>query len=146
MKALSGMQLKAVPLKLDVHLQRQEEALRRESTGAYAPLAGTMSTALPRPVPPRISPRQREVLWLIASGHTQGEVAASLGIALETIKNHMAQLYRAFGARNAAHLAALAVARGAIDLNVRPSPSPFARIQAPLRNKQGRRLHGDTQA
>jgi hypothetical protein len=73
-------------------------------------------------------------------------VAAALGIALETIKNHMAQLYRAFGARNAAHLTALAVARGAIDLNVRPSPSPFARIQAPRRNKQGRTLHGDSQS
>ena len=146
MKALSGMQPKAAPLKLDVRVQRQDEALQRESIKAYLPLEGTMSNALPRPVPPRISPRQREVLWLIASGHTQGEVAAALGIALETIKNHMAQLYRAFGARNDAHLAALAVARGAIDLNVRPSPSPFARIQAPLRNKQGRTLHGDSQS
>lgn len=140
MKPLSGMKPKAAPIKLDALLQSQDEALQRESIEAHMPLEGTASTAVPGTASPRISPRQREVLWLIASGQTQGEVAATLGIALETIKNHMAQLYRAFGARNAAHLAALAVARGVIDLDIRPSRSPFARIQEPRWTKQRRTL------
>ncbi len=42
-----------------------------------------------------LSPRQREVLELIAEGHTNGQIATRLGIGLESVKTHVSDiLYR----------------------------------------------------
>jgi DNA-binding NarL/FixJ family response regulator len=40
----------------------------------------------------RLTPRQREVLQLIAEGHTNREIAALLGISIKTVETHRTQL------------------------------------------------------
>ncbi len=48
----------------------------------------------PRPLLPALTPREREVLELLASGHTAGSAAAQLGVSEHTIKTHVKNLYR----------------------------------------------------
>jgi len=44
--------------------------------------------------------RESQILQLIASGHTDKEVAAALGISPKTVSTHLARLYRRRGARS----------------------------------------------
>jgi two-component system response regulator DesR len=49
-----------------------------------------------------LTPREREVLDLIAGGSTNREIAAALHLSPHTIKEHTSSLYRKLGARNRA--------------------------------------------
>src|SRR5579862_7441502 len=46
---------------------------------------------VPRPVerPPRLTPRQREVLELVAAGLSTNEIATKLTLSTETVRNHL---------------------------------------------------------
>ena len=57
----------------------------------------------------RLTPRQREVLALLAAGRTTRDIAAELGISEETVRNHVRHLLRRLGART--RLAAVVEAR-----------------------------------
>jgi pimeloyl-ACP methyl ester carboxylesterase/DNA-binding CsgD family transcriptional regulator len=56
-----------------------------------------------------LSPRQRQVLGLIAAGKTNGEIADELVISLRTVERHVAELYAKIGARNRVEAAAYAM-------------------------------------
>jgi len=43
---------------------------------------------------PRLTPRQREVLELIASGRSTSEIAEQLTLSTETVRNHLRSLFR----------------------------------------------------
>ena len=51
---------------------------------------------------PALSPREREVLDLMARGSTNREIAAALHLSPHTIHEHTSSLYRKLGARNRA--------------------------------------------
>jgi DNA-binding NarL/FixJ family response regulator len=44
----------------------------------------------------RLTPREREVLQLIALGHRNGEIAHQLGVALDTVKRHVGNICEKF--------------------------------------------------
>lgn len=44
-----------------------------------------------------LSAREREVMTLIADGHTNGEIAARLFLAEKTVKNHVRSIYSKLG-------------------------------------------------
>jgi DNA-binding NarL/FixJ family response regulator len=44
-----------------------------------------------------LSPRQRAVLALVATGATNAEIAAALGLSEETIRSHLKRAYEALG-------------------------------------------------
>lgn len=50
-----------------------------------------------------ITPRQHQVLQLIAAGHTDREIAEQLGMGLRTVYSHTEHIRWALGARNRAH-------------------------------------------
>ena len=52
--------------------------------------------------PDLLSPREREVLGLIAGGATNREIAGRLFLSPHTVKDHTSALYRKIGARNRA--------------------------------------------
>jgi two-component system response regulator DesR len=52
--------------------------------------------------PAGLSSREREVLGLIATGATNGEIAAQLFLSPHTVKEHTSALYRKLGVRNRA--------------------------------------------
>ncbi len=61
-----------------------------------------------------LTPRQREILNLIADGFTTKEIAARLDISPKTVEFHRDELMKKLGARNMAHLVHLAVEQGLI--------------------------------
>ncbi|MGD1995877.1 MAG: response regulator transcription factor [Anaerolineae bacterium] len=70
-----------------------------------------------RPVAPAngsdlLSPRQREVLVLVAEGLPNAEIAAELGIAVNTVRNHVRHILDRLGVRNRVQAAVYAVRAG----------------------------------
>jgi DNA-binding CsgD family transcriptional regulator len=78
----------------------------------------------------RLSPRQREIVDLVAEGRTSKEIAVALGISESTVNWHLANAFERLGASSRAEAVALAIrANGAERANkppsrVRPSPAP----------------------
>jgi DNA-binding CsgD family transcriptional regulator len=44
--------------------------------------------------PPRLSPRERETLTLLAAGHSTAEIAERMAISKETVRNHVKRVLR----------------------------------------------------
>lgn len=61
-----------------------------------------------------LSPREMEILRLIASGWSAEEVAASLHLSLKTVRNYHYQIKGKVGARTDAHLVWLAIGAGLV--------------------------------
>jgi DNA-binding CsgD family transcriptional regulator len=59
-----------------------------------------------------LSPREREVLGRIAAGDSNAEIAGRLGISLNTVERHVANLYRKIDARGRADATAFAIRNG----------------------------------
>jgi DNA-binding NarL/FixJ family response regulator len=63
-----------------------------------------------------LSPREMDVLRLIAAGNTNKSIAARLFIAEDTVKNHVTNMLVKLGANDRTHAVTLALKRGIIDL------------------------------
>jgi DNA-binding NarL/FixJ family response regulator len=61
---------------------------------------GTTFTRPPRPGVGDLSPRERDVLALVAKGATNREIATAVELSPHTVKEHLSSLYRKLGARN----------------------------------------------
>ncbi len=70
--------------------------------------------------PCALSPRETEVLRLIALGHTNGEIAGRLFLSVRTVEAHRAGLLRKLGCRTRAELVRRALEQGLL----RPTPPP----------------------
>jgi two-component system response regulator NreC len=57
----------------------------------------------------KLTPREREVLRLIALGHTSVEIAAKLGLSPRTIETHRARIHRKLGLDTRAELVSYAL-------------------------------------
>jgi two-component system, NarL family, response regulator len=66
---------------------------------------------------PDLSPREVQILRQLASGGSNKEMAARLGVSLGTIKNQVASALVKLGAYDRTHAVALALARGILDLD-----------------------------
>lgn len=64
--------------------------------------------------PPSLSPRQREVLRLIARGRATKEIAFELGLSPKTVESHRAQIMERLGIRDIAGLVRYALRNGLI--------------------------------
>ena len=56
-----------------------------------------------------LTPREREVLKLIAQGLSNGEIASTLFISEHTVKNHVSNIYRKLGDNDRTRVALLAL-------------------------------------
>lgn len=74
--------------------------LRRLRTAGSAP--GTAA----RHAATRLSPREREVVVLLAEGLTNAEIATALSITVGTVKTHLTNVQAKLGARNRVEIAA----------------------------------------
>jgi DNA-binding CsgD family transcriptional regulator len=64
-----------------------------------------------------LTPNLRATLPLVCEGYTNREIAALRHYSEEAVKDHVKRLLAIFGARRRSHLAALAVARGFVDMS-----------------------------
>ena len=72
------------------------------------------------PPPPRLTPRQRDVLGLISKGYSNKKIATELNLAEGTVKLHVASLLKALDVNNRTEAVFKATALGLI---VTPSPA-----------------------
>ena len=63
----------------------------------------------PPPPDPRLTPRQRDVLRLLAGGRSTDQIAAELHLSVETVRNHIRHLLRALNAHS--RIEAVAIGR-----------------------------------
>lgn len=102
-----------------VGLLRQGSALQQDANGACVPQA-----CAPVPFPPvavaqddpihLLSPREREILVLIARGDSNKHIARALDIAETTVKIHVQHILRKLSLTNRVHVAVYATERGVV--------------------------------
>jgi DNA-binding NarL/FixJ family response regulator len=62
-----------------------------------------------------LTPRELQVVKLIAEGHTSDEIAAALVISRKTVDHHRARILDKLGLRNGAELTRYAIRRGLVE-------------------------------
>ncbi len=65
----------------------------------------------------RLTPRQREVLQLVAEGHTTQEIARMMGLSVKTVETHRTQLMERLDIHDIAGLVRYAVREGLVILD-----------------------------
>jgi DNA-binding NarL/FixJ family response regulator len=66
---------------------------------------------------PNLSPREREIMHLMAEGGTAQDVGTSVGVSVETVRTHVRNVIRKLQARNRVHAIAIALQRGDITID-----------------------------
>jgi DNA-binding NarL/FixJ family response regulator len=62
-----------------------------------------------------LTPRERDVVKLIAEGHTSEEIAGILVISRKTVERHRANVLEKLGMRNRVELTRYAIRRGLVE-------------------------------
>lgn len=88
------------------------ELARWSGTGS----AGSSGAAGEQPAPERLSPKEEEVVRLVALGHTNAEIAKKLGVSLRTVETHRARVLQKLGHPSRAELVVYAQRTGLIEL------------------------------
>ena len=81
--------------------------------GHAAPLRGARTNPAPL-FGARLTPRQREVLQLIAEGKSGKEISAALNISVKTVEFHRNAIVKALSLRTTAELTRYAIAQGIV--------------------------------
>jgi DNA-binding NarL/FixJ family response regulator len=71
----------------------------------------------------RLTPREREILQLVAEGNTNRQIAAHLAISVKTVEKHRCNLMDKLGIRDVTGLVRFAVTYGIIESEDQASPS-----------------------
>ena len=105
-RVLSAYRFRAEEFKVIAAKRARRSSVSASSDATDRAVTQTTSTGL--------SAREVDVLTLIASGWSNGEVAARLCISEETVKAHVSHVLAKLHARNRAHAVAFAIRRGLI--------------------------------
>jgi predicted ATPase/DNA-binding CsgD family transcriptional regulator len=97
---------RALPFEDAVAFALDQAAEQPPSVAASSPPA-TASSQLP--LPDGLTPREAEVLGLVAGGYTNREIAEKLVVSLGTVERHIANLYAKINARGRADATAYAL-------------------------------------
>jgi len=81
---------------------------------AAQPSAGSPPQRPAAPGPPGLSPRERELVTLVAQGHTDAQIAAQLYITVRTVSSHLDRIRDKTGCRRRADLTRLALTAGLV--------------------------------
>ena len=69
-----------------------------------------------------LTPREGEILRLLAAGQTDPAIAAALFISVRTVEHHVARIFAKLGVHTRTAAATAAIATGLVD----PTPPPLA--------------------
>lgn len=101
----AGFVLKTAPLPELV------DAIRRVAAGGLAFAVRPTGRASAR-----LSPREHDVVRLVAEGRTNDEIGATLEIGAKTVETHLARLFERLGVASRTELATRAVREGWLDV------------------------------
>ena len=65
--------------------------------------------------PHTVTPRQREILRLIAKGRTSAEIAGELGLSVFTVRNYVERVFSRLGVYSRAGAVGLALREGLLE-------------------------------
>jgi DNA-binding NarL/FixJ family response regulator len=103
-----------------------DPAVQHHLVDAIATLSPAQATRSPSPLPTGLTPREAEVLSLIATGMSNREIAEHLVISEGTVKSHINHLLAKIGARDRAQAVTFAYQRGLARNENSPAESPVA--------------------
>ncbi|MGH7996071.1 MAG: response regulator transcription factor [Opitutaceae bacterium] len=72
----------------------------------------------------QLTPREMEVLQLVAEGHVNKHIACALSISIKTVEKHRQQLMNKLNIHDVAGLTRYAIARGVVENGIRLSDTP----------------------
>jgi DNA-binding NarL/FixJ family response regulator len=101
-----------------IHAAAAHQGLLDPGVQARLLAAATAATAPPAPaapLPDELTPREGDVLRLIARGMSNTEIAAALVVSEATVKSHINHLFAKIGARDRAQAVHYAYTRGLAD-------------------------------
>ena len=122
--AVMAQQQQALALRFDAHKASEEiaalrvralevvELLSKLEVQANALMRSTASAEPPTAVEVMLTPRELEILRLIAQGRTNKAVAKTLGISSHTVGFHLAAVFRKLGVRGRTEAVAAATRQG----------------------------------
>ncbi|MEW2584664.1 response regulator transcription factor [Streptomyces virginiae] len=82
---------------------------------AYVTTPAPARPATTAAVPPDMTPREREIWQLLASGLDNAEIAADLDISVSTVKNHITGIFGKLGVRDRAQAVIAAYESGLVE-------------------------------
>jgi DNA-binding NarL/FixJ family response regulator len=86
------------------------DAIRRVATGGLA------FAVRPGPALTRLTPREHDVVRLVADGHSNEEIGSALGIGAKTVETHLARLFERVGVASRTELATRALREGWLEV------------------------------
>jgi DNA-binding NarL/FixJ family response regulator len=86
------------------------DAIRRVAAGGFAFAVRPAGRAV------RLSPREHDVVRLVAEGRTNDEIGAALTIGSKTVETHLARLFERLDVSSRTELAARAIREGWLDV------------------------------
>ena len=103
----------------DTDAEELHRAVRAAAAGQVQ-LSPAVAARLVRDVhvpttPPQLTPREEEVLILLARGRANGQIARELHIAPQTVKTHVSNILMKLGVHDRTQAALLAVREGLVD-------------------------------
>jgi DNA-binding CsgD family transcriptional regulator len=100
---------------VQLHEARERGARMTISAAAELVIMVTTYAELPEPAPGKLlSPRERELVTLVAQGHTNAQIAARLHISVRTVASHLDRIRDKTGFRRRADLTRLALAESLV--------------------------------
>lgn len=93
------------------------QAIRHIATGRPYFSAGLEEKLAARREQENLTPRELEVLRLVAAGHSNKEVVAALHISLSSVKLHLQNIFSKLGAQDRTQATAAALQRGIVRLD-----------------------------
>lgn len=101
---LLSVELSSVPLRDD-----------QQVVGVFGLLARPPEPGRPTRLHPRLTPRQREVLGMLAQGASTKQIAGRLHLSTETVRNHVRGILQALDVHSRVEAVATARAEGILD-------------------------------
>src|SRR5690606_23914805 len=101
----------------DTPMETIAEAVRSAANGETVlapPVAGRLMARMRTPAQVRLTPRETEVLSLVAEGLSNGEIAARLHVGEATVKTHLLRTFSKLNVSDRTAAIAAAVQRGLI--------------------------------
>ncbi len=77
-------------------------SIQPESSGHQKSDLALCNLGLQTTLQTRVTPREKDVIYLIAEGLTTDEIANALFVSIETIKSHKKNIFHKLGTRNCA--------------------------------------------
>jgi DNA-binding NarL/FixJ family response regulator len=91
------------------------ESLRRGERYLYPPLGAALVAAAGAPASDPLSDREREIVRLLAFGHTNSEIAASVHLSVRTVETHRAHAMSKLRLSSRSELVRWALDRGLLE-------------------------------